>query len=268
VPVPRLLLVAVMAGFITLTAGCGSGSTATPNPTRPAGSTGTALAAGELTVLAAASLTDVFATITAEFEAANPGVTVKTSFAASSALATQIREGAPADVFASADETTMTALFDENLLAGPPTVFARNGIAIAVAPGNPKGITGLADLAEPGVVYVAAGPRVPITRYATQAARQAGVALAPVSEEGDVRAVLTKVSSGEADAGIVYTTDVAASKGGVTGIELTAVGIVASYPAATLAEAGRADLADAFVAHLTSPTAERMLADAGFSPPS
>ncbi len=256
-----MLFVALAALLVAV--GCGgSDTTATAPATGP-----TALAGGEVTVLAAASLTDVIGTVAAGFEAANAGVTVAASFAASSALTAQIREGAPADVFASADEATMDALAGEGLLSGSPVVFARNRIAIAVAPGNPLGITGLADLAAPGVVYVAAGPAVPITRYADEALADAEVTVRPVSQEADVRAVLAKVAAGEADAGIVYSTDVAASEGAVTGVELTEVGIVATYPAAALREASRPDLADAFVAFLAGPVGQRALADAGFAPP-
>ena len=239
---------------------------ADPENGSPGAST-VALPPGDLTVLAAASLTDVFGAIADEFEAANPGVTVEASFAASSTLAAQIRESAPADVFAAADETTSAALAREGLLAGDPVVFARNGLAIAVAPGNPLGITDLADLADPSVTYIAAAPAVPISVYADRALADAGVAVQPVSREADVRAVLTKVAAGEADAGIVYATDVAAADGAVTGIDLPAVGLVASYPAATLRDADRPDLAAAFVGFLLGPVAQRTLAAAGFGPP-
>lgn len=264
----RLLLGLVAIGLIVASASCRSADDAFSDESVDPPSTAppSALAPGRMTVLAAASLSDVFTTLTEQFEAANPGVAVSTSFAASSTLAAQVREGAPADVFAAADEATMNALDSEGLLSGTPVVFARNRIAIAVAPGNPFGITDLADLTGPGVVYVAAGPSVPITKYADQALAGAGVTAQPVSQEADVRAVLTKVASGEADAGIVYATDVAASEGGVTGIELTEVGIVAAYPAALLRESSRSDLAAAFVAFLTTPAAQKALADAGFVP--
>ena len=202
-----------------------------------------------------------------QFEDANPGVAVRMSFAGSSTLATQIRGGVPADVFASADERTMSDLGAEGLVVEPATVFARNRLAIAVAPENPLAIGGLSDLARPDVVYVEAAPEVPIGRYARSALADAGVTAEPVSFEPDVRAVLTKVSAGEADAGIVYATDIAAADGAVTGVELADVGVVAAYPAAVLTDAGRADLGEAFVAFLLGPSAQRALADAGFAPP-
>ncbi len=242
-------------------AGCGTDD----GPTSDGGSTGRDR--GRVTVVAASSLTDVLAAITTDFEDANPGVTVRTSFAASSSLAAQIREGVPADVFASADERTMADLGGEGLVVEPATVFARNRLTIAVAPGNPLGIRGSTDLARSDLVYVAAAPNVPISRYADEALTDAGVAADPVSFEPDVRAVLTKVAVGEADAGIVYATDVAASDGAVTGIDLPEVGVVASYPAAVLRDAARADLGAAFVAFLLGPSAQRALADAGFAPP-
>lgn len=263
----RLLLGILATGVVALTASCRTTDARPSDPTTARPATVSTLDPGALTVLAAASLSDVFESIADEFEAANPGVTVATSFAGSSTLAAQIREGAPADVFASADATTMDDLGDESVLTGTPVVFARNRIVIIVAPDNPLGITGLADLAGPRVTYVTAGPSVPITRYADDALADAGVTVRPVSQEPDVRAVLTKVASGEADAGIVYATDAAAANGAVKGIEVTAVDVVATYPAAVLRASSRPDLAAAFVAFLTTPAAQKTLADAGFAPP-
>ena len=255
----RQLLVVLTATLVL--AGCGGDA----EPTATGGST--SLDPGTVTVIAAASLSDVFATIATDFEDAHPGVTVRTSFAASSTLAAQVRGGVPADVFAPADERTSAELGAEGLVVEPATVFARNRLAIAVASGNPLGISGLADLDRPDVVYIEAAPNVPISRYARTALADVDVTAEPVSFEPDVRAVLTKVSAGEADAGIVYATDIAAADGAVTGVELTGVGVVAAYPAAVLSDAGRAELGGAFVAFLLGPSAQRALADAGFAPP-
>ena len=170
-------------------------------------------------------------------------------------------------MFASADERTMSELGAEGLVVEPATVFARNRLAIAVAPGNPLAIGGLSDLARPDLVYVEAAANVPVGRYARAALSDAGVTAEPVSFEPDVRAVLTKVSTGEADAGIVYSTDIDAADGAVTGVGLAGIGVVAAYPAAVLTDAGRADLGEAFVAFLLGPSAQRALADAGFAPP-
>jgi len=240
-------------------AGCGGGSSA-PDATGDEVS-------GSLTVLAAASLTEVLPRLGEAFERAHPGVRVQFSFAGSSTLATQIREGAPADVFVSADTTTMDRLADEGLLAGDPVEVATNRLAIVVEPGNPKGITSLADLARDDVVVVTAAPEVPIARYAAEALRDAGVTVVAASEESDVRGILTKVVAGEADAGIVYATDVVAAGDGAEAVELPAVAVVAHYPAAVLAEASNPVAARALLDGLRSAEAIGLLRAAGFGTP-
>lgn len=224
--------------------------------------------AGRLTVLAASSLTDAFKKAASDFRTANPSVDLTFAFGSSSTLATQITNGAPADVFASADETNMQKVADAKLVDEDATVFASNRLEIAVAPDNPKQIHGLADLARPGTIVVLAAPAVPAGRYAREALAKAHVTLAPASEEVDVRAVLNKVALGEADAGIVYVTDVLSASGKVTGVEIPGgQQIVARYPIAVLKETRNLSAARAFVAYLVSERGQALLAEFGFSRP-
>jgi molybdate transport system substrate-binding protein len=221
-----------------------------------------------LRVFAASSLTDAFTALGEAFRAANPGVTVTFSFAASSALAAQLREGAPGDVFASADEATMAALVDAEGVAAAPVVFATNRLRIAVAPGNPKAVTTLEDLARPGLAVVLCAPQVPCGRYAADVLTGAGVTVAPKSFEDNVRAVLTKVQLGEADAGIVYETDLVAAAGTLTGVAIPPErNVVARYPMAVTSEARAPDTARAFVAFTTGPAGQAVLARFGFGAP-
>lgn len=220
-----------------------------------------------LTVLAAASLTESFTDLEKAFETTHPGVDVTLSFAGSSALAQQITNGAPADVFASADQANMDKVTRAGLAAGP-TVFATNRLTIAVAPGNPKRITGLADLGGAGVTLVVCAPQVPCGVAAGKAAAAADVTLKPASEEQDVKAVLTKVTAGEADAGLVYVTDVAASRGRVDRVDFRDAGdAVNSYPIVALTGAAQADLAREFVAFVLGDVGKTELAEAGFGAP-
>lgn len=217
-----------------------------------------------LVVLAAASLTEALRDAAAAFEAGHPGLTVQASFAGSPTLAHQIEEGAPADVFAAADEATMQRLVDGGLVA-PPTVFARNRLAIVVPAGNPKAIRTLADLGRPGLVIVLCAPSVPAGRYAREAFAKAGVGVPRASEEADVKAVVTKVRLGEADAGIAYTTDVRAAGGAVEGVALPEEhDVIARYPVAVLRDARNRGAAEAFVAFLASADGGRILARFGF----
>lgn len=217
-----------------------------------------------VTVLAASSLTDAFAAIEVAYEAEHPGVDVVVSFGGSSALAAQIEQGVPADVFAAADLVTMDRAVAEAEPVGEPMVFARNRLAIAVAPGNPEGITGLADLARDDLVVVLAAPEVPAGNYAARVLADAGVVVEPASLEQNVRAVASKVALGEADAGIVYVTDIAAQSGRLDRVAVGAVGdaIVADYPVVALTAAGRG-----FAAFVTGSAARAALLDAGFEVP-
>jgi molybdate transport system substrate-binding protein len=231
----------------------------------PTGSAATGAAGGTITVLAAASLTDAFADIAEAFSRSNPGVEVVLSHAGSQTLAAQILQGASADVFASADGAQMAAVADEGLLAEEPRVFATNRLAIAVERGNPHGITDLGDLDDPDLVLVLAAPEVPAGALAARALADAGVEVAPASLEVDVRAVLAKVRLGEADAGIVYASDVAAAAGAVDGVDLPeGTGPTARYPIAVLADAADPRGARAFVSFVLSEPGRSILLAHGF----
>ena len=227
-------------------------------------------AAGDttLTVFAAASLKQTFTELGKRFEAAHPGTDVTFNFAGSSDLVAQLEEGAPADVFASADTATMARATAADLVSGQPVDFATNTLQIAVPPGNPAGITTLADLAEPGVKVVLCAPQVPCGSAAAGVEAAAKVDLTPVSEETSVADVLGKVSSGEADAGLVYVTDVKAAGDEVEGIAFPeSSSAVNTYPVAALSGTRTASLAAAFVALVTSAEGREVLADAGFGAP-
>lgn len=223
---------------------------------------------GETLVFAAASLTDGFGEVAAAFEEEHPGVPVTLNLAGSQQLAGQLLEGAPADVFASANATQMQRADDEDLLAAAPEIFVRNTLAIAVEPGNPEGVTGLEDLARDELVIVLAAEEVPAGRFARMALDGAGVTVTPASLETDVRAVLSKVELGEADAGIVYSSDVVAAGDGVTGVEIPEEeNVVAAYPVAPLEGAPNPEGAAAFVQFLRSPRAQEILTGFGFASP-
>ena len=222
---------------------------------------------GSLSVFAAASLTDSFKALGDSFHQQYPGVEFQFIFEGSPTLVTQIQQGAPADVFASADTANMDKVTAGGLAAGTPRVFARNQLEIAVAPGNPKGIHELKDLAQPGLIYISAGPTVPAGKYAAQALAKAGVTVTPRSLETDVKSVLSKIELGEADAGIVYTTDVKAAQGNVLGVPIPdQVNVIAAYPIVTLKASPSLAAAEAFIAFVTSPQGQAKLESFGFLP--
>ena len=221
-----------------------------------------------LTVYAASSLTAPFTELGKEFEADHQGVTVEFSFAGSSDLVAQIQEGAPADVFASADQPTMDKLSAADLAGSDPVPFATNTLEIVVPADNPAGIRSMQDLESPDVNVVVCAPEVPCGAATQQLAARAGVKLTPVSEEQKVTDVLAKVSSGEADAGLVYVTDVQAAGDAVTGIEVPqAAQVVNVYPIATVAGSHHDTLAGEFVDLVRSDAGQQVLKDAGFGPP-
>jgi molybdate transport system substrate-binding protein len=223
---------------------------------------------GEVVVLAAASLTDAFTALGERFEAAHPGAAVVLSFAGSQSLATQIIQGVPADVVASADVAQVQRVAAAGLVRGRTATFATNRLAIAVEAGNPRGVSGLADLADPGLVLVLAAPEVPAGRLAARALAAAGVEVTPASLEVDVRAVLAKVELGEADAGIVYASDLVTAGPSVEGVDVPeAADVRASYPIAVLAEAPNPAGAAAFVALVLSAEGQAVLAQHGFGRP-
>jgi len=222
----------------------------------------------DVTVFAAASLTDAFNKAGDEVAKTNGRVRFIFNFGSSSTLATQITNGAPADVFASADEANMQKIVDAKLTDGAPALFAGNRLAIAVAAGNPKQVASLADLARPGLVVVLAAPTVPAGRYALDSLAKAGVKVTPASQELDVRSVLNKVALGEADAGIVYVTDVLSAGARVGSIAIPEQQqVVARYPIAVVTGAKSRQLARAFVDYLVGEDGQRLLAGFGFSRP-
>lgn len=236
---------------------------------------GCAGAAQTLTVFAASSLSDAFADLADRFEAANPGVQVQISTASSSTLATQLLQGARADLFASANDAQLERVASAGLVLGDPVVIARNTMALMVAESGP--LYDPADLAEPGVLVVMAAPQVPAGAYGRDLLERLGATIGPdyvervvanvVSEEPNVRQVAAKVALGEADAGIVYGTDAL----GLPGVRLLALPagaeVIASYPLALLAEATEPELADAFRAFVLSDEGHAVLGEHGFEPP-
>jgi molybdate transport system substrate-binding protein len=225
-------------------------------------------ASGDVTVFAAASLTDAFTELGDAFMEENGGAEVVFNFAASSDLVTQIGEGAPADVFASADLSNMTKLTDAGDHGSEPEVFTTNLAQIIVEVGNPAGITGVADLANPDLTVISCAPEVPCGRYAAQIFENAGVVVTPQSLEENVRAVVSKVTLGEADAGIVYVTDVIAAGDAASGVDIPAdINVVAEYPIALTAEAPNADGGAAFIEFVLSPDGQAILDSYGFVSP-
>jgi molybdate transport system substrate-binding protein len=223
---------------------------------------------GTVTVFAAASLSGAFETIGESFERANPDVDVVFSFAASSELVAQVVEGAPADVFASADPSNMTKLVEAGAAAGAATTFARNSAAIIVAPGNPLGIAGVTDLIDPELILVTCAPAVPCGTYADDIFENAGIVVTPDSYEENVNAVVNKVVLGEADAGVAYVTDVIAAGDGASGVEIPAdINVVAEYPMVVTADAPNPTAATAFVEFVLGDEAQRTLSEFGFTAP-
>jgi molybdate transport system substrate-binding protein len=219
-------------------------------------------------VFAAASLKPAFTAIGEQFTTAHPGSQIEFSFAGSADLVTQLTQGAPADIFASADTTTMDRAATAGLLSGAPVDFAANTLEIVVAPGNPKGVTSVKDLAQPGLLVVTCAPQVPCGSATRTVQRAAGVALNPVSEESQVTDVLNKVRSGQADAGLVYVTDVIAAGDAVTGVAFPeSAAAVNTYPVALLKDSPHPDLARTFIDLVTGAAGQQILAGFGFGKP-
>jgi molybdate transport system substrate-binding protein len=250
---PRAALVGVLALLVVaFAAACGTGSATSADGPR------------ELNVFAAASLTEAFTELGDRFTAEHPGVTVAFNFAGSNDLVTQLQQGAPADVLATADLKNME---EAASLTGAPQAFAGNELIIAVEPGNPKGITGLADLSDEELKVVLAAPEVPAGKYAQEALAEAGATVKPVSLEVSVKGVVTKVSLGEADAGIVYVSDVESAQGKLEGIAIPEdLNVLATYPVATLKDAANPADAQAFVELVLSAAGQAVLAEHGFLP--
>lgn len=244
-PWPTLVAVALALSV----AGCGAG--------------GPAAGDRSVTVFAAASLTEAVTALAEQFEAGHPGTSVLLSFAGSASLVAQLQQGAAADLVVTADERTMAALQDR--LDGEPQLLARNALAVVVEPGNPLGVRRLADLTRSDVSVVLGGRSVPVGRAARDVLERDGLRVRPVSEEPDVKAVLAKVRLGEADAGVVYATDLRAAGADVDGFVLEGPGV--GYPAAVLADASSPQAARELVETALSPAGQQLLARFGFLPP-
>ena len=254
---PRLI--ALLVGATSAVAALTAPAHATTEPT--------AEVEGDVVVFAAASLTDAFTAIGDAFQSEHPDVSVTFNFAASSDLVTQIDEGAPADVFASADQRNMDKLVEAELAATDPETFASNSLAIIVEAGNPQGIASVDDLAEPDLIVVTCDPEVPIGRYTQEVFDAAGVDVTPDSLEENVRGIVTKVVEGEADAGLVYVTDVLAAGDDAEGIDIPAdLNVVAAYPIAPVTDAPNPDGGAAFTEFVLSDDGQAILAEFGIGP--
>ncbi|WP_296390778.1 molybdate ABC transporter substrate-binding protein [Williamsia sp.] len=257
-------LAGVAIAGVALTTGCSSGSDSADG-TGASGSAGGASSAASpttLSVFAAASLKKGFTEIADDYMKAHPEVTVKLNFDGSSTLVTQIKQGATADVIATADQKTMTSLGDQ---AVDPQIFARNVLTIITAPGNPKKISSVADLAKPGVTTVLCAVAVPCGNAAAQVERNAGVDITPASEETAVTGVVSKVTSGQADAGLVYTSDARAAGSKVATVNDPAfASVVNSYPIATVKDSTNAGAAATFIQEVLGTTGTGVLRELGF----
>jgi molybdate transport system substrate-binding protein len=263
-------LAIALTGIALIAAACGSSSkssTDTPSSTT-AVTTATGAGAtlsGSVTVLAASSLTNAFTALGTEFQSAHPGTKITFSFGSSSDLETQIEQGAPADVFASADQANMDKVVKAHDNAGDPDGFAKNKLEIAVEKGNPMHIAALADLAKSGTVVVLCDPSAPCGKFANQVLSNAKVTLTPKSRELNAKATLSKVELGEADAAIVYVSDVKSS-GKVDGVEIPdAVNVLTTLPIVTLKDSKNSALAQAWVAFVMAHENE-IVSTYGFLP--
>ena len=268
----RRLALTVVALAAAAVAGCSSSS----SPSTPSGSTSSPAAAagsssagqtGTITVFAAASLKETFTELGKQFEAAHPGDTVKFSFGASSALATQINSGAPADVFASASPKNMDQVVTPGNASNQQD-FAKNTAEVAVPPSNPAKVTSVNDLAKSSVKTALCQPQVPCGVVAAEVFKNAKITVKPVTLQPDVKSVLTQVELGNVDAGVVYVTDVMAAGSKVKGVTIPAdVNASTLYPIAALTHSKESSIAQAFVAYVLSPAGEQVLKAAGFEQP-
>jgi len=262
--VPRRRHTALLAVALATTVGlvlsaCSSSSNSSSASGKPSGT---------LLVFAATSLTDAFNKIGTQFEKAHPGLTVKFNYNGSSSLATSIQQGAPADVFASASPQNMKTVTHASLASGTPQIFTRNTAEIMVEKGNPRKINAVKNLASPKVKVVVCAPDVPCGVLAKDVFKNAGVKVKPVSEETSVGGVVTKVTLGEADAGIVYVTDVKENQSKATGVAIPAKqNEITKYPIVRLKGAPNSSAAKAFVSYVLGPDGQKVLASFGFMPP-
>lgn len=257
------LAVAVVLGLGASACGSTSGSSLGAVTSTPSTSTPNPLT-GSLTVFAAASLTEAFNDAKTTLQTAHPGLSITYSFAGSQALATQVKNGAPADVIATADMKTMQTLVTAGLV-DTPTTFARNKLEIVVAPGNPKHVKGLSDFARTDLKVILEDPSVPAGKYGRQALLAQGVTANPVSLPLDVKSELLAVEQGNADVGIVYVTDVSAAGSLVTGVPIPdSQNVTATYPIAVVKAAANTAAAQAFVTEMVSGTGQQALLARGF----
>jgi molybdate transport system substrate-binding protein len=257
-------MVASAAVAALVLAACSSSTTTAPSGSSPTSEK----VSGTVVVFAATSLTDAFDKIGAGFEKAHPGVTVKFNYNGSSSLATSINQGAPADAFASAAPANMKTVTDAGDAVGTPQVFTRNTGEIMVEKGNPKKITSVKDLANPAIKVAVCAPEVPCGAVATAIFKNAGVTVKPVSEETNVGGVVTKVTLGEVDAGIVYVTDVKANETKAAGVSIPASqNDITDYPIVQVKGAPNATAAKAFISYVLGPDGQKVLTSFGFLPP-
>lgn len=257
----------VVVSLALLLTGCATGTDADPATTSAPAATSEPELTGDLTISAAASLTAAFDELAMQFEAQHPSVEIQPiTYDGSSTLATQIIEGAPVDVFASADEKNMQKVVDEGLASGPE-LFATNTLVLVVPAGNPGGVESLDDLADAEQTVVLCAPDVPCGAASATLLSNAGVTASVDSFEQNVTAVLTKVATGEADAGLVYVTD-AATSSDIEAIEVDgADGVVNRYPIVALDATASPEAAEAFVAFVLSEEGREVLAALGFGAP-
>ena len=255
--------IAAAAALLLVVSGCGSSDEAS-SPSSTSSTDG----GGKLIVFAAASLKKSFTEIGEQFKTDNPGTDIEFSFAGSSDLVTQLTQGAPADVFASADTKNMDKAAQAELLAGDPVNFASNTLTIVVAPGNPKKIASFRDLTQPGLSVVVCAPQVPCGSATEKVEQAIGVQLNPVSEESQVTDVLNKVTTGQADAGLVYVTDAQGAGDKVTAVPFPeSADAVNTYPIAVLEQSKDPELARKFVDAVTGEAGQKVLSAAGFAKP-
>ena len=258
------LAVACAASAVLVLAACGS----SVGGSSSGASAASGKPSGQLVVFAATSLTDAFAKIGAQFEKANPGVTVKFNYDGSSTLATQITQGAPADVFASAAPANMSTVTDGGDAAGTPQVFTRNTAEIMVEKGNPLHVESVKDLADDKIKVAVCAPEVPCGALAQEVFKNAGVTVRPVSEETNVGGVVTKVTLGEVDAGVVYVTDVKENESKASGVTIPAdQNSITDYPIVQVKGAPNVTAAKAFISYVLGPDGQKVLASFGFLPP-
>jgi molybdate transport system substrate-binding protein len=265
---PRVPGVLVLAGVVAamILAACGGDDST--GQSAPAGAGSGEPVAGSITVFAAASLTDAFGRLGKDFEAAHPGAKVTFNFAGSASLREQILAGAPADVFASANEANMTPVVGAGVVSGSATPFVTNQLEIAVPSGNPGKVTGLSDFANSKLLIGLCAPEMPCGEFGREALSKAGIEPSVDTNETDVRSLLTKLEAGELDAGIVYRTDVQAAGDQVNGIEIPAgENVTAVYPIVRLSASKNPSTADAFVQYVRSTQGQATLRGFGFGPP-